>query len=752
MPPFTIGGRSFLVSADDFTLAVLPSVGLHLVWIAVDTSRTVQSRCKELGVDPALLILDACLCLAITLVDLIIAVLSAQGRIMAERRHPHLFKCMLWPRLLLSLPLFAIYMVVVVYILLDVLHEYFHFKDLLGEATLPHWSWLPGWGPEIPGFWADLVAELLIFLRLVIMVPGAFFLSAVVIPKQLHSELALGGITRALKFAGVQDGMLEGIVKILLDVMGQGTLDVATPTDLAFGLLLVAARQRQGPLGRRPWRGAGLPASTERASVLPGVTAPPVPLDPASEKDREALRMITHFVAYATGIYGVSVDIASKSVYYMSSVPSPLRFMRAVREALFWKPPPTVRQAEVTGDLWWHLNEKALRRVAAAQAKLEGTPEPDLLWATWKSRGLGTSPPLAVLFDKAYKKLVIVIRGTMDAKDCVSDIGAGPAFFDPLGLAGPGDAKEAPFDESTGLYAHSTMIACAQDALNVLKESRILDRSLASDGVASGCGLVCTGHSLGAGVACLLALMLRAERSIETTDVRYIGFEPPGGLLSKRLSELTGQLGFLAAVCANDWISRLSIRAVQDIRERLLDELEQCDRSKLQLTWLVLGRGLQAYLPMLPCRPFVRLCEWLGGGALDFEEPPCSGLSHTGFARRGFSSLRSRVSVCQPAGSGLFTELWPPSRIVYFRPIAVTMWVCSMYEVATRWTAEWAQPEDLHELILAARSVELHFPNIIKSAFRSVAVDFDAVDYSDCGSSVASDFDETSSSLSGSTV
>ena len=66
----------------------------------------------------------------------------------------------------------------------------------------------------------------------------------------------------------------------------------------------------------------------------------------------------------------------------------------------------------------------------------------------------------------------------------------------------------------------------------------------------------------------------------QVAGARYVGFEPPGGLLSKRLSEQTASLGFLAAVCANDWIARLSVRAVQDMRERVLDALGECDRSK----------------------------------------------------------------------------------------------------------------------------------------------------------------------------
>eukprot|EP00415_Alexandrium_ostenfeldii_P004923 UN4923 len=141
------------------------------------------------------------------------------------------------------------------------------------------------------------------------------------------------------------------------------------------------------------------------------------------------------------------------------------------------------------------------------------------------------------------------------------------------------------------------------------------------------------------------------------------------------------------------------------------------------------------------------LCEWLGGGDLHMEELPINVASVArSSVRRGFAPLRRKFNRCQELedDGGLFTELWPPSRIVYFRPVKVRMWFCGVYEVATKWTAEWAEPEDLHELILAARSVELHFPNIIKAAYRNAAVSLEAVDYND-GSSTVSHMSEVSS-------
>jgi len=228
--------------------------------------------------------------------------------------------------------------------------------------------------------------------------------------------------------------------------------------------------------------------------------------------------------------------------------------------------------------------------------------------------------------------------------------------------------------------------------------------------------------------------------------VTYVGFEPPGGLMSKRLSDKTAELGFLSAVCANDWISRLSIRGVQELREQMLDELEQCDRSKVQIVALVCSCVLRRHMPRC-CGLVARMFEKIGGGPLHIaSDAP---------VRRGLSTLRSQqkrwlaamTSLFRPPGAGeklefnrqnsadeavqLFAELWPPSPCLYFRPQAHEFWFCGCYEVATDWTAEWVKPEDLHEIIISPRSVELHFPNILKRAYTSAALNLGAVDYGD---------------------
>merc|ERR1711879_202764 len=111
-------------------------------------------------------------------------------------------------------------------------------------------------------------------------------------------------------------------------------------------------------------------------------------------------------------------------------------------------------------------------------------------------------------------------------------------------------------------------------------------------------------------------------------------------------------------------------------------------------------------------------------GAAEYKDQ--SGQVRTGIARVRMISP-DRAGEVSASNVEFFEELWPPSRIAYFRPIAQKWWCCGWYPVDSKWTAEWVQPEDLHEIILSARSVELHFPNIIQHAYRSAASRFGAI-------------------------
>lgn len=734
MPPLRLGGICFLIGEDDLVFAAPVSLIVHAIWAALESEQSLLLGAQKMGIPQELLLLDAALCAVAVLVDALTAICSAQGAIGVPCRYGGFLKGLLYFRLVVAVPLVVFSFAATAFTMWRIF-EIVCGKELIDPPILIRTK---GWGPEATLRYAPQVLLLIIvFLR------GQFYTNilvgfiAISVPPDAREQATGHAVRFALQLIGAHQGLRNAIVSVVMDLVGKETLSYVLPSDILFGVMLVQAKQMQGLLGTThtgrsekfaQYEGAAVPflqegnlsLATRFATTIGSASRPPVAFDSERAADRQALCDINHFFPYASGIYGFSMGLVNNSVYPGTSIFSPTMFLRALWKALPCRQQVSVAaqprclgscppQGPTEGDWKWSLNEFALRRTLAAASSREGVPEPELLYATWEIHGVLKAPPFAVLLDHGRRDLVIVVRGTLNLEDCVADLEAHPTFFDPFGMATAEETKVGRFDDDTGLFAHDAMLACAEDLRSRLEKKGTLQGALGPGCKAYGYNVVVCGHSLGAGVACLLALILYKELG---ESVRYIGFEPPGGLLSKRIARETARLGWVSAVCANDWISRLSIKALQSLREQVLDELSVCDRSKFQLCLL----SLAGFFRQLPasccfCWPFANMFYHLGGGRLCAKD---DAVMHK-------PSFLTRCPEQQAEEGFWFSELWPPGRLAYFRPLVEKFWFCGLYQQGLEWVAEWAQPEDLQEIILSYRSMELHFPNIIEDAYADAA-------------------------------
>jgi len=267
-----------------------------------------------------------------------------------------------------------------------------------------------------------------------------------------------------------------------------------------------------------------------------------------------------------------------------------------------------------------------------------------------------------------------------------------------------------------------------------LVQHSILEEALAPGGKAHGYKVVCTGHSLGAGIAVLLALELRASLG---EVVRYVGFEPPA-CLSPRLALETQKLGWYSSVLVQDWIPRLSLRTLQMLREDVLDELLLCQHSKLQLAvhfsahllignwhwWRCLRRICTSVSAKL-IRPFVGRTSFVGSSVLwrrrldtdvDLEMSCDSALK--GASLTSTETLRAlEMRRAQRREPNFFAEeMCCPGRLVVLRPTVSERILGGCWSRDIAWVAEWGLPEHLQEMLVTPRAVEYHFPHIVASA------------------------------------
>lgn len=191
----------------------------------------------------------------------------------------------------------------------------------------------------------------------------------------------------------------------------------------------------------------------------------------------------------------------------------------------------------------------------AAFVSLAGLQLQDLLLSSWTERTF--EPAFCIAWAPDRRWLVLSIRGSVDWRSLLTDA----------------TAHAVPI---AGGLTHEGMLRGARSVLEralSLIRTALLERPDFE--------LVCAGHSLGAGTAALVALLLREGEGAEDGDppalrrasAYGIGTPP---LLSPELAERTA--GFVVTLVRGmDFISRLSVFAV----DRLLYELTQASAGKI---------------------------------------------------------------------------------------------------------------------------------------------------------------------------
>ena len=93
--------------------------------------------------------------------------------------------------------------------------------------------------------------------------------------------------------------------------------------------------------------------------------------------------------------------------------------------------------------------------------------------------------------------------------------------------------------------------------------------------------IIVTGHSLGAGTAVILGLLLRSEKTIRNR-LKVYAYGVPGGLLNKPARDES--MKFMVSVIHNDdVISRLSIRSIVRLRNEVRKTLLECKEPKYKI-------------------------------------------------------------------------------------------------------------------------------------------------------------------------
>ena len=128
--------------------------------------------------------------------------------------------------------------------------------------------------------------------------------------------------------------------------------------------------------------------------------------------------------------------------------------------------------------------------------------------------------------------------------------------------------------------AHAGMVEAALNIYRELLAKHVINQAFSQLPDAD---IVVTGHSLGAGTATILGFILRARHS----NTYVYSYGPPGGLINE-IAQKEAQKFVVSVICGDDFISRLSITSIYELRTKMEQVLLQCEYPKHKiLSWAV---------------------------------------------------------------------------------------------------------------------------------------------------------------------
>lgn len=195
--------------------------------------------------------------------------------------------------------------------------------------------------------------------------------------------------------------------------------------------------------------------------------------------------------------------------------------------------------------------------------------EEDILFASFKNHLCEV--PFCVIADHKTASIAVVIRGSLSLRDLITDIAAASDSFECAGVP-------------SGSTAHKGMIIGVKVILKQMEQYKVLERAFA---MYPNYHLTITGHSLGAGLAILLGLLIRPRYP----DLRVYAFATPAGLLSREAARVTEEF-VLTIGLGDDLVMRLSVESIENLRTSLLTTLRACRLPKYRVVLNGFGYAL----------------------------------------------------------------------------------------------------------------------------------------------------------------
>ncbi|XP_046448702.1 diacylglycerol lipase-beta-like isoform X2 [Daphnia pulex] len=343
------------------------------------------------------------------------------------------------------------------------------------------------------------------------------------------------------------------------------------------------------------------------------------------------------------------------------------------------------RSARQMDDNCCHCNLAALKTVTQLQEK-------DIICVSFHNSIYEV--PYFVALDHQTSSIVVAIRGTLSGHDALTDLAA---MTDPISVEGL----------PVGWTAHRGMLQSANFVLRQLESKEILKQTFAQY---PNYHLVITGHSLGAGAAVLLSILLKPSYP----KVRCFSFSPPGGLLSLAAARFT-ETFCMSVIIGDDLVPRLSLATLDSLKRQMIAELEGCRHPKYRI--------------------FLRGCwEVVFGRANNYQQPetthpllsetPNNNLSYDSFSEQQQPPPRFQSPTNRSCSVDVTQQLYLPGRILQVEerePVD-----SGTYMHPTMYEARWMQREDYNQILVTPRMLKDHTPDSVCRILRGLSNQYES--------------------------
>ncbi|XP_065890020.1 diacylglycerol lipase-alpha-like isoform X2 [Dysidea avara] len=320
-------------------------------------------------------------------------------------------------------------------------------------------------------------------------------------------------------------------------------------SDFVAGLMLVYRDQKERKKDANYDPGAKLKTATYNIMAddqfTPGykMDTPHEPVDFHSPETTLLGKNIRHYLKFAIGIYGWPAHVYISPIAGTACVCTHLR-CRA-----------TSRRSEVFTD-----DNCCLCNTAAMRVRSELTNDEDIIYISFKNEV--HLPPFSLCFDHPNKAVVLSIRGSMSLKDALTDLNLSMTSI---------HVDDAAYHDRV-MKVHSGMLHAAKNIKKIIgtRLTEIFRSEQYRD-----YKLIITGHSLGAGVAAVLAVLYHSRYE----NLHCYSFSPPGALFTLPLVEYSKPF-ITTIIYGSDIVPRMTFRGLLYLKRTMVNLLKQCDLPK----------------------------------------------------------------------------------------------------------------------------------------------------------------------------